>query len=176
MAKDTVKEQGLEMSCLPFLAEGRVVKGFGRGSKQLGIPTANFTQDVVDTMPTDMIEGVYYGLANVDGGSVSRMVMSVGHNLHFANAMRTMETHILRSFADDFYGGLLRVMVLGFIREMESYTSLDALIAAIHSDIDIANKALSEERFASCYDSDFFKHGFAVVTNGRAVQSDGTSS
>lgn len=96
MAKDIVKKQGMEMSCLPFLAEGRVVKGFGRGSKQLGIPTANFTQDVVDTMPTDMIEGVYYGLANVDGGLVSRMVMSVGHNPHFANPMRTMvRTHLL---------------------------------------------------------------------------------
>ena len=90
MAEETRANTAWEMSCLPFLAEGRVVKGFGRGSKQLGIPTANFTQDVVDTMPTDMIEGVYYGLANVDGGLVSRMVMSVGHNPHFANPTRTM--------------------------------------------------------------------------------------
>ena len=27
------------MNCLPYFARGEVVKGFGRGSKQLGIPT-----------------------------------------------------------------------------------------------------------------------------------------
>ena len=27
------------MSCLPFYTQGEVVKGFGRGSKDLGIPT-----------------------------------------------------------------------------------------------------------------------------------------
>ena len=28
-----------QLSCLPFFAKGIVVKGFGRGSKDLGIPT-----------------------------------------------------------------------------------------------------------------------------------------
>ena len=28
--------------CLPFYAVGQVVKGFGRGSKELGIPTGNY--------------------------------------------------------------------------------------------------------------------------------------
>ena len=27
------------MACLPFYTQGEVVKGFGRGSKELGIPT-----------------------------------------------------------------------------------------------------------------------------------------
>ena len=27
------------MACLPYYAKGSVVKGFGRGSKELGIPT-----------------------------------------------------------------------------------------------------------------------------------------
>jgi len=27
------------LGCLPFFAKGIVVKGFGRGSKELGIPT-----------------------------------------------------------------------------------------------------------------------------------------
>ena len=29
----------------PYYAIGEVVKGFGRGSKQLGIPTANFSRN-----------------------------------------------------------------------------------------------------------------------------------
>ena len=30
------------MAALPYLTEGTVVKGFGRGSKELGIPTGKF--------------------------------------------------------------------------------------------------------------------------------------
>ena len=32
------------MSCLPHFARGKVVKGFGRGSKELGIPTGKRIQ------------------------------------------------------------------------------------------------------------------------------------
>jgi FAD synthase len=31
----------------PYYASGEVVKGFGRGSKELGIPTANYPTSVV---------------------------------------------------------------------------------------------------------------------------------
>ena len=31
------------MTCLPHFCSGKVVKGFGRGSKDLGIPTGTFT-------------------------------------------------------------------------------------------------------------------------------------
>ena len=30
------------MACLPFYTQGEIVKGFGRGSKELGIPTGEF--------------------------------------------------------------------------------------------------------------------------------------
>ena len=30
------------MACLPFYTQGEIVKGFGRGSKELGIPTGRF--------------------------------------------------------------------------------------------------------------------------------------
>lgn len=59
---------------LPFFAEGKVIKGFGRGSRSLGIPTANFDEDVVRNIPAAMESGVYYGFANIDGGPVSKMV------------------------------------------------------------------------------------------------------
>ena len=62
------------LAFLPFFAEGRVIKGFGRGSRTLGIPTANFDEDVVKSIPAAMQSGVYYGWANVDGGAVSKMV------------------------------------------------------------------------------------------------------
>lgn len=58
---------------------GEVVHGFKRGSKELGIPTANLCaealKDHLETMPT----GVYYGWASVGASDrVYKMVMSVG--------------------------------------------------------------------------------------------------
>ncbi|OQV13869.1 putative riboflavin kinase [Hypsibius exemplaris] len=141
---------------LPFFAEGKVIKGFGRGSRSLGIPTANFNQNVVQSIPPAMGSGVYYGLANIDGGPVSKMVMSVGWNPHFNNQVKTMETHILRQFDADFYGSWMRVAVLGFIRTMESYPSLDELISAIHRDIAVAEKELEEPEVQELYRHPFF--------------------
>jgi len=118
------------------------VKGFGRGSKELGIPTANFTEEVVAGLPAEILSGVYYGLARLDDGDVHGMVMSVGWNPYYSNATRSMETHILHQFPADFYGAWLRVAVLGYIRPEANFSSLEALIAAIHSDIGVARQAL----------------------------------
>ena len=80
----------------PIYAQGTVIKGFGRGSKELGIPTgflalhvinskwsrnyfsANFPDEVVDGLPAEVGTGVYYGWAKVDKGPVRKMVMSIG--------------------------------------------------------------------------------------------------
>jgi FAD synthase len=74
----------------PHFASGTVVKGFGRGSKQLGIPTANYPESVVEHLPEAFHNGVYYGLAQVDTGPVYPMVMSVGNNPYYNNEKRTM--------------------------------------------------------------------------------------
>ncbi|KAM3065179.1 riboflavin kinase [Clarireedia jacksonii] len=49
----------------PLRMEGKVVSGFGRGSKELGIPTANIP---VDTAPwiDSAASGVYFGYASLD--------------------------------------------------------------------------------------------------------------
>jgi len=64
----------LARAALPFFARGRVVHGFGRGSKELGCPTANFPDDVVDNLPEDLTCGVYCGFATVDNGQLYKMV------------------------------------------------------------------------------------------------------
>ncbi|KAK7095957.1 riboflavin kinase-like [Littorina saxatilis] len=141
--------------CLPFFVEGEVVKGFGRGSKELGIPTANFPEDVVRSMPESLKLGVYYGWASVDGGPVLPMVMSVGWNPYYHNTVKTMETHILNKFKEDFYGLTLKVIMVGFIRPMENYPSVDELIKAINSDI-----ALSKEKLSTPEARDFQRNNF----------------
>ena len=51
----------------PFKLEGQVTKGFGRGSKELGIPTANFNEKVVSELPNDLETGIYFGWTNLEG-------------------------------------------------------------------------------------------------------------
>merc|ERR1712071_628928 len=74
----------------PIFSKGVVIKGFGRGSKDLGIPTANFADEVISTLPKDMETGIYYGLANVDEGPIHKMVMSIGWNPYYKNVKKSM--------------------------------------------------------------------------------------
>ncbi|KAK1342225.1 hypothetical protein QTO34_016984 [Cnephaeus nilssonii] len=50
------------MKNLPYFCRCEVMRGFGHGSKQLSIPTANFPEQVVDNLPSDVSIGIYYGL------------------------------------------------------------------------------------------------------------------
>lgn len=134
--------RGCVMSALPYYCSGEVVRGFGRGSKELGIPTANFPEHVVDRLPPDLTTGIYYGWGCVGNGDVYKMVMSIGWNPFYKNTKKSVETHIIHQFEDDFYGEMLSVVIVGYIRPEKSFDSLDALIAAIHSDIDEAKKQL----------------------------------
>ena len=61
--KRTKKMLGAKATHLPLFIRGTVVKGFGRGSKELGCPTANFSEAVVDKLPKDLPNGIYFGLA-----------------------------------------------------------------------------------------------------------------
>jgi FAD synthase len=64
----------------PLLLSGEVVKGFGRGSKELGVPTANLPVEALGNVLDDIPAGVYYGWASVgsDGSAPCKMVMSIG--------------------------------------------------------------------------------------------------
>ena len=50
----------------PILLDGEVVKGFGRGSKQLGVPTANVQMTDINKEKTEgLIPGVYAAVATL---------------------------------------------------------------------------------------------------------------
>ena len=141
----------MEEMKFPYFASGVVVKGFGRGSKELGIPTANFDNEVVEQLPEYFQQGVYYGWAQVDNGPVYKMVMSIGNNPYYNNEKKTMvrfnymrktqfvkillnkasfkkETYIMNEFPEDFYGSNLKIAMLGYIRPMTSFKSLGELL------------------------------------------------
>ncbi|XP_078327728.1 riboflavin kinase-like [Crassostrea virginica] len=141
---------------LPHFAEGEVVKGFGRGSRELGIPTANYPEDVVEGLPQELPLGVYYGWGNVDDGEVYKMVLSVGWNLYYKNTKKSMETYLMHTFSEDFYGSKLKVIMLGYIRPMEDFSSLDDLIRAIENDIYVAKERLDKPENLKFKTNNFF--------------------
>ncbi|XP_059485134.1 riboflavin kinase [Neocloeon triangulifer] len=141
---------------LPHFAVGEVIKGFQRGSKELGIPTANFPHEVVENLPTGVETGIYYGWASVDDGPVYKMVMSVGWNPYYKNEKKSMETHIMHKFDDDFYGSTLKVCMVGYLRPEMDFKSLDELIEAINQDIKNASEALDQPSKLKYKDHEFF--------------------
>ncbi|XP_071632508.1 riboflavin kinase isoform X2 [Temnothorax longispinosus] len=108
---------------LPCFVSGVIVKGFGRGSKALGIPTANLPESVVSALPEDLSTGIYYGWASLHGG-IYKMVASIGWNPYYKNEKKSMEVHLLHKFQDDFYGEKLRVIIAGYIRPERDFSSL----------------------------------------------------
>ena len=67
----------------PMLLKGPVVHGFGRGSKQLGIPTANLDADKLGSAMEQLPAGIYFGWSSVGPDQdIHKMVMSVGWSVH----------------------------------------------------------------------------------------------
>ena len=85
---------------------GAVATGFGRGSKKLGVPTANLPCSLFQDELDDLERGVYIGGAAVRG-EVHKCVANVGFSPTFAdeqNPEKIVEAHILNQFDGDFYG------------------------------------------------------------------------
>ncbi|GAB7349454.1 hypothetical protein MBLNU459_g8555t5 [Dothideomycetes sp. NU459] len=148
----------------PLRLDGEVVKGFGRGSKELGIPTANIPLSGLTVGGhSDIESGVYYGWAGLspskavghthDRGAVFPMVMSIGWNPFYKNTVRSVEVHIMHKFPQDFYGSHMNLTILGFIRPEYDYVSKDSLIEDIKTDIDVAERCLARPAYAE-YKSD----------------------
>lgn len=138
---------------LPYFAKGKIVPGFGRGSKDLGFPTANFPTDVTENLPNSIGCGIYCGWASVDDGEVYKMVMSIGYNPFYKNTHKTMETYVLHSFNRDLHGCLLKVCIVRYLRPEMNFNSLDDLIKAIKGDVSQAEREL-EKPDCKVYQSD----------------------
>ncbi|CAD0097591.1 unnamed protein product, partial [Aureobasidium mustum] len=134
----------------PLKLNGEVVKGFGRGSKELGIPTANIPLSGLTVGGHDDIEsGVYYGYCSLSStGRIYPQVMSIGWNPFYKNTVRSVEVHVLENFSSDFYGSHMNLVILGFIRPEYDYVSKESLIEDIEFDVQVARKCLQREGYA----------------------------
>jgi riboflavin kinase len=106
----------------PLILEADVVHGFKRGSKELGIPTANLNMEKLGEAGQSLNTGIYYGYAELRGNSYSAVV-SIGWNPYYKNERKTVEAHLLVGL-DDFYGENICVHLFGFLRPEANFTCL----------------------------------------------------
>ncbi|GJJ07356.1 hypothetical protein Clacol_001557 [Clathrus columnatus] len=119
----------------PIRLAGTVQRGFGRGGKDLNCPTANMSEDSLDTLRPVSEPGIYYGYAQVlplangidiwteEDSKVRPMVMSLGWNPFYKNKRISAEIHIMHEYLSDFYNHPLRAIILGYIRPELDYVS-----------------------------------------------------
>lgn len=111
-----------DAATLPIRFVSVATRGFGRGSKDLGIPTANLDRDQTTTDPPirfeDLPSGVYWGLCRIlDAGgangssrggddvddadntdvyySTRTAAVSIGFNPTYGNDVKTVEPHLI---------------------------------------------------------------------------------
>ncbi|XP_034050954.1 riboflavin kinase-like [Thalassophryne amazonica] len=89
-------------------------------------------------------------------GKLHKMVMSIGWNPYYKNTKKSMETHVIHNYKEDFYGEVLSVVMVGYIREEKSFSSLEALRAAINSDIEEAKVKLELPEHLKLREDNFF--------------------
>ncbi|AQK82707.1 Haloacid dehalogenase-like hydrolase domain-containing protein 1A isoform 1 [Zea mays] len=159
----------------PWFIGGPVIKGFGRGSKVLGIPTANLPAENFSDVVSEHTSGVYFGWAGLSTRGIYKMVMSIGWNPYFDNTEKTVEPWLLHNFGEDFYGEEVRLAIVGYIRPEANFPSLESLIERIHEDGRVAEKALDLPMYAKYKDSPYLrnpsKHG-SSTTGGTQSEMD----
>ncbi|KAJ0787911.1 putative riboflavin kinase [Helianthus annuus] len=141
----------------PWHIGGPFIKGYGRGSKVLGIPTANLSVEGYASVLSEHPAGVYFGWAKLSTRGFYKMVMSIGWNPYFDNTEKTIEPWLLHKFGEDFYGEELHLVIIGYIRPEANFPSLENLIAKIHEDGKIAENALELPLYAKYKDETYFK-------------------
>ena len=149
----------------PIHLEGSVVTGYGRGSKQLGVPTANIAPEDVARQIEGLPDGVYFGWARVWGmdsgrdGDVHKMVMNIGKRPTFVkdNSLDlSVEVHVMHPFASDFYGKHIKALVVGYLRPEMKFSGIKELLNRIKTDIGIARSQLDSDRWKEYARNDFF--------------------
>ncbi len=112
----------------PYYIKGRVLHGRSDGRK-LGFPTANIVIGEGKIVPR---AGVYR-TAVVAEGRIYSAVSNIGVCPTFEGTETRLEAHLI-DFEGDLYDKLLRVYLLGFIREERRFNSLEELKMQINID------------------------------------------
>lgn len=147
--------------------EGEIVKGYGRGSKNLGVPTANLSPVDVQGDIAGLPSGVYFGWAKLktsetqqeSDGLVHKMVMNIGKRPTFIKDNSpdiSIEVHVMHSFQQDFYGQRMKVLVVGYLRPEMKFDTIEILLNRIQTDIGVSRTQLDGEVWSRYAEDPFF--------------------
>ncbi|AWB90536.1 bifunctional riboflavin kinase/FAD synthetase [Homoserinimonas hongtaonis] len=130
-------EEAAEVLGTPATVRSIVVPGEKRG-RELGFPTANLRPNPEGLIPAD---GVYAGWLTVDGVTYPAAI-SIGNNPTFEGVpARQVEAYVLDEDID-LYGRTVELAFVKYLRGMEKYDSIEALVAALRKDVDDTRAAL----------------------------------
>lgn len=115
----------------PFMVEGEVVRGDGRG-RELGFPTANIVPDDSFAIPG---HGVYAGFA--DGVPAA---VNVGVRPTFETGRGVLIETYLIDRDDDLYGRVLRVAFVSRLRGERRFAGVEELVAQMRNDVEDAKR------------------------------------
>lgn len=153
---------------LPLLQRyrGMVDKGYGRGGKKLGVPTANLPARLFQNALTQVGTGVYFGwatLEHLNDNKIFQAVVNVGYSPTFEgeeNKEKIIEAHLINGQGlDDFYGKVMRLELSGYLRPEQKFDSFPALLAQIRADIKETQLALAGSPFVQLRNSCKFLGG-----------------
>jgi len=131
-----------------------VQRGYGRGSKKLGFPTANLPEDLFQSTLADVPAGVYscFAVVGDEPQLVRPAVANVGYSPTFAedqNKCKIIEAHLLDRSPNedddspaDFYGMPLTLLLVAFQRPERKFPDFPTLVRNIKNDVRVAADGL----------------------------------
>ncbi len=131
-------EEAAEFLGYPWFVSGEVIHGDKRG-RELGFPTANLTLDAA----CGLRHGIYAVRVGLDGRRYDG-VASFGRRPMFDSGVVLLEVFLF-DFAGDLYGRTIDVAFIAWLREEETFASVDDLIRQMQDDARGAREALSRQ-------------------------------
>ncbi|HAM53395.1 MAG TPA: riboflavin biosynthesis protein RibF [Nitrospiraceae bacterium] len=125
----------------PYMIEGHVIKGAGRGGSLLNVPTANIATKN-ELIPKEGVYAVKVGYK----GRILDGAANIGRNPTFGNAQISYEIHIF-DFSEDIRSEDIRVYFIDRIRDEETFPDISTLKEAIMGDISRARDILKTKKY-----------------------------
>lgn len=125
----------------PFVLDGPVVEGEGRGGGLLGYPTANVGVGPLQALPAD---GVYAAWLLRAADRLPAAV-SIGHKPTFHQSGLSVVEAFILDFEGDLYGEQVKLEFAARIRGQEKFADPDALIAAMQDDVERTRRILAAQ-------------------------------
>ena len=139
LAAGRVREAAQLLGRLPSI-RSTVVHGEQRG-RELGYPTANLDPAIEGFLPLD---GVYATWAVIDGVSYGSAT-SIGNNPTFEGVpQHQVETHLFDQKLD-LYDKPIELQFVDYVRPMNKFESVEALVARLHEDDLLVRQILAGE-------------------------------